>query len=54
MAETLKGWTDYPITELGDIPGQETPIREAEAIGYKRRKELTWSAALSSEGKDNG
>lgn len=27
-------WTDYPITELGDEPGKEAPIRPARLLEY--------------------
>lgn len=27
-------WTDYPISELGDIDGQPAPIREIELLAY--------------------
>lgn len=27
-------WTDYPITELGDIPGQIAPIRQVIVLSY--------------------
>lgn len=30
----MKAWTDYPIVELGDTPGQAAPIRECKALGY--------------------
>ena len=30
----MKAWTDYPIAELGDTPGQEAPVRECEVISY--------------------
>ena len=29
-----KTWTDYPMTALGDTPGQRAPIREASLISY--------------------
>ena len=29
-----KTWTDYPMTGLGDTPGQRAPIREASPISY--------------------
>lgn len=31
---TISGWTDYPIVELGDIPGEVAPIREAIATSF--------------------
>lgn len=31
---TIKAWTDYPITELGDTSGQESPARECEVLAY--------------------
>ena len=30
----IKAYTDYPFTQLGDIPGQSAPIREIEVISY--------------------
>jgi len=30
----MKAWTDYPIVELGDIPGKIAPIREVFITGY--------------------
>ena len=29
-----RGWTDYPIMELGDIEGQIAPVREVEVFHY--------------------
>lgn len=31
-------YTDYPFTELGDIPHQEAPVREVTVIGYDQNK----------------
>lgn len=36
----LKGFTDYPITELGDHPNQEAPIRECYITGYDGNKHI--------------
>lgn len=27
-------WTDYPITELGDEPGKEAPVRKCHVLSY--------------------
>lgn len=27
-------WTDYPFTELGDVPNQSAPIRRVTVTGY--------------------
>ena len=27
-------WTDYPISELGDVPHQKAPVRECEVLSY--------------------
>ena len=34
MTSVLKCWTDYPIVELGDKPGEEAPIRECTPLRY--------------------
>jgi len=34
-------WTDYPLKELGDTPGQEAPVRQVEVLGYDGDKYLT-------------
>ncbi len=34
-------WTDYPFEELGDICGQEAPIRECRLIDYDGDKYCT-------------
>lgn len=34
----MKLYTDYPITELGDIPRHEAPIRECMVISYDENK----------------
>lgn len=31
-------WTDYPFVELGDVPGQEAPIREVTYLAYDDNK----------------
>lgn len=33
-----KYWTDYPILELGDLPGKHAPIRECVPITYDGNK----------------
>lgn len=30
----MKAWTDYPITELGDIPHKKAPIRQVTVLYY--------------------
>lgn len=30
----MKAWTDYPIEELGDIPGNEAPVRRCKIVSY--------------------
>ncbi len=30
----MKTWTDYPIVELGDLPGVAAPMREIKVISY--------------------
>lgn len=30
----MKAFTDYPILELGDISGEEAPIREVKILYY--------------------
>lgn len=32
----MKAYTDYPVTELGDIAGKIAPIREVEIIAYDK------------------
>ena len=34
----MKAWTDYPITELGDISGELAPIREVNVLTYDGNK----------------
>jgi hypothetical protein len=34
----MKAWTDYPFTELGDIPGLEAPVRECRVLAYDWNK----------------
>lgn len=34
----MRAWTDYPIVELGDTPGQEAPIREVTVLGWDGNK----------------
>lgn len=37
----MRGWTDYPFEELGDIPNQEAPIREVHLLSYDGDKYVT-------------
>lgn len=37
----MKAWTDYPFTELGDIEGQEAPIRPVKVLDYDGDKYVT-------------
>ena len=30
----MKAWTDYPLIELGDTPGEIAPIRSVEILSY--------------------
>jgi hypothetical protein len=34
----MRLWTDYPIAELGDIDGQQSPVREIELLAYDGNK----------------
>ncbi len=34
----MKAWTDYPFTDLGDIPGFEAPVRECQVLTYDWNK----------------
>ena len=34
----INAWTDYPITELGDIPNKIAPIRKCEIISWDEDK----------------
>lgn len=34
----MKAYTDYPIEELGDTPGQLSPIRECTVYSYDGNK----------------
>lgn len=34
----MKAFTDYPIVELGDIAGEEAPVREVEILSYDGNK----------------
>lgn len=34
----MRAYTDYPILELGDISGEEAPIREVKVISYDQDK----------------
>lgn len=40
MKRALYGFTDYPITRLGDTAGAHAPIRGAKAISYDGDKYL--------------
>lgn len=35
---TLQAWTDYPFTELGDIPNQKAPVRRIRVLSYDGNK----------------
>jgi len=37
----MNAFTDYPFTELGDIPYQEAPIREVKVLFYDGDKYCT-------------
>ena len=37
----MKTYTDYPITELGDTPYQEAPVRECIVRGWDEDKYLS-------------
>ena len=30
----MKAWTDYPFPQLGDIEGEEAPVREIEVLSF--------------------
>lgn len=30
----MEGWTDYPLIELGDKPGEPAPIRKVKILSY--------------------
>jgi hypothetical protein len=34
----IHAWTDYPFAELGDVAGQEAPVRRVELVGYDHDK----------------
>jgi hypothetical protein len=34
----MKAYTDYPIFQLGDVPGDLAPVRECEIIAYDQDK----------------
>lgn len=36
ITSETKLWTDYPITELGDKPDVEAPVRECRIVGHER------------------
>lgn len=40
-AEPMMVWTDYPIVELGDIPGERAPMRQGAALSYDGDKYVT-------------
>lgn len=41
MPITLKGYTDYPIFELGDVPGETATVREVEVLTFDGNKYCT-------------
>lgn len=34
----MRAWTDYPFTELGDVAGEEAPVRDCTVLNYDRNK----------------
>lgn len=34
----MQAWTDYPISQLGDEPHAEAPVRECTILSYDRDK----------------
>lgn len=36
--KNITGWTDYPISEIGDIPYKEAPIRRIRVISFDNDK----------------
>ena len=36
--KNITGWTDYPVTEIGDISGQKAPIRRIRVISFDNDK----------------
>lgn len=34
----MKAWTDYPFVSLGDIAGEEAPVRECKVVAYDKNK----------------
>ena len=34
FAKNMKAWTDYPITRLGDLAGEEAPVRPCKILSY--------------------
>ena len=41
MGKSFMAFTDYPITEMGDVPGKIAPIRQILVTGYDRDKYIT-------------
>ena len=41
QCKRVRGWTDYPMVELGDIAGQKAPIRHIFVFGYDGNKYAT-------------
>ena len=39
--KNITAWTDYPFTELGDIPHQRAPIRRVLVLSYDQNKYAT-------------
>jgi hypothetical protein len=37
----MRLWTDYPIKALGDIDGQDAPIRECKIVSYDGDRYVT-------------
>ena len=38
MTKYINAWTDYPITDIGDIPNKEAPIRKCKVLKYDGNK----------------
>jgi len=46
----VNGWTDYPILELGDLPGVEAPIRKCEVLSFDQNKYCrVWVEGIETE-----
>jgi hypothetical protein len=58
----IEAWTDYPITELGDIPNELAPVRPCTALAWDGdkyviclvegvHKEIKWGYIYIAEGR---